>query len=295
MSSLATASPLDEPFSPDPSKIAVPQSVNSEPATDLAKRAMSIRLRSVRMVASAGASHIGSALSIVDILTVLYFQVLRYPGERGHQNRDRCILSKGHAVVGLYSTLCEIGILSEAEIDTYGEPGSALMAHASHHVPGVEFSTGSLGHGLPFAVGKALAARIQGESWRCFVILSDGELDEGSNWEALLFAAHHKLGSVTAIVDANGLQSLGTVTSTVNLEPLAAKFEAFGCDVVELDGHDRCALLAALSTTSDRPRVIIARTVKGKGVSFMENAVGWHYKSPNPEQLAMAEQELSRA
>jgi transketolase len=257
--------------------------------------ARAIRIRSLQMVTKARASHIGSALSIVDILSVLYFGVLRGGHTADSQSRDRCILSKGHAVVSHYATLCELGILSEDEIESYGQASSRLMAHASHAVPGIEFSTGSLGHGLPFAVGKAMAAKMRGEDWRCYVVMSDGELDEGSNWEALLFAAHHKLHNVTAIIDANGLQSLDSVEQTLSLEPLVSKFEAFGCDVAEVDGHSVKALHSTLSKTSSRPQVVIARTTKGKGVSFMENRVEWHYKNPSAEQLAMAERELLNA
>ena len=167
------------------------------------------------------------------------------------------------------------------------------MNHISHKVMGVEFSTGSLGHGLPFGVGKALAARARGESWRTFVLLSDGEMDEGANWEALMFAAHHKLVNLTAIVDYNKLQSLDTVANTLGLEPLGDKLKAFGWSVHEIDGHDHQKIAAALSCIDeDKPTIIVAHTTKGKGVSFMENRVEWHYKNPNDEQLAIALQEL---
>jgi transketolase len=156
------------------------------------------------------------------------------------------------------------------------------MNHISHKVPGVEFSTGSLGHGLPFAVGKALAAKVQSEPWRVFVILSDGEMDEGSNWEALMFASHHKLTNLTIIIDYNKLQSLSSIENTLALEPLAEKLKAFGCSVVDIDGHDHNQIFTALVTrNSTKPVVIIANTIKGKGVSFMENAVVWHYKNPD--------------
>jgi transketolase len=262
---------------------------------EIEEHARAIRIRSLQMVTRAGASHIGSALSIVDILAVLYLAVIRSAVDPDSSIRDRCILSKGHAVVSLYATLCEIGVLSEEEIRGYGEASSRLMAHASHKVPGIEFSTGSLGHGLPFAVGKALAAKMRGEDWRCFVLMSDGELDEGSNWEALLFAAHHKLDNVTAIIDANGLQSLDTVEKTLNLEPIDSKLTAFGCEVSEVDGHSIAALYNSLTKKTKGPHVVVARTTKGKGVSFMENQVEWHYKNPTAEQLAKAESELSGA
>lgn len=261
----------------------------------LEQAARSIRFRAIQMVADAGASHIGSALSIVDILAVLYLEVLEHATDPTNPGRDRCILSKGHACSALYSVLREIGVLNDDQIATYGRSSSLLMSHASHHVPGVEFSTGSLGHGLPFGLGKALAAKMAGHSWRTFVVMSDGELDEGSNWEALMFAAHHKMSNLVAIVDCNGLQSLDTVERTLGLEPLTDKIAAFGCDVSEIDGHDYGALYQALSTPANRPLVVIARTTKGKGVSFMEDRVEWHYKTPSPEQVRLARQELLRA
>jgi transketolase len=260
--------------------------------SQLSEHARNVRIRCVRMVSKAGASHIGSSLSIVEILVVLYFAIMVDSNSPESENRDRLLLSKGHACVALYSTLCELNVIGQDLIDSYGESSSTLMAHASHHVRGVEFSSGSLGHGLPFGVGKALAARLAGKAWRTFVVMSDGELDEGSNWEALLFAAHHRLGNLTAIVDCNGLQSLGTVESTLNIEPLAEKFKAFGWEVLELDGHDLPSLFEALSRTSELPLVVLARTVKGKGVSFMENQVAWHYQSPSPSELDQAETEL---
>jgi transketolase len=210
--------------------------------------------------------------------------------------RDRFILSKGHACVAVYSTLAEVGFIPKEQLETYGDDFSWLMNHISHKVNGVEFSTGSLGHGLPFGVGKALAATARGETWRTFVLLSDGEMDEGTNWEALMFAAHHKLTNLTAIIDYNKLQSLDSIANTLDLEPLVDKLKAFGCAVHEIDGHDHRLIAEALSSISDdKPTVIVAHTIKGKGVSFMENRVEWHYKNPNDEQLAMALAELEMA
>jgi transketolase len=256
-----------------------------------------VRADAVRMVHRAKASHIGSALSIADIVALLYapedglLQVR--PGEPQWPGRDRFLLSKGHACVTVYAALAGRGFFPHEELQSYGQDFARLMNHISHKVPGVEFSTGSLGHALPFGVGKALGARIRGESWRTFVLLSDGELNEGSNWEALMFAAHHKLSSVTAIVDANGLQSLTTTAETLDMGDLRAKFAAFGAEVFDVDGHDHAALRAALMAPSvDKPRVVIARTTKGKGVSFMEHSVDWHYRSPNDAQLAQALGEL---
>ena len=256
-----------------------------------------IRQNALKMVHRAKASHIGSALSITDILAVLYGQVMRFdPADQNCESRDRFILSKGHACVAVYSTLAEVGIIPKAQLETYGDDFSWLMNHISHKVNGVEFSTGSLGHGLPFGVGKALAAKARGETWRTFVLLSDGEMDEGANWEALMFAAHHKLSNLTAIIDYNKLQSLDSVANTLGLEPLADKLKAFGCSVHEIDGHAHQLLAEALSSVvNESPTVIVAHTTKGKGVSFMENRVEWHYKNPNDEQLALALAELGVA
>jgi len=258
--------------------------------TTTQKLANEIRRNALKMVHRAKASHIASALSIIDILSVLYSKVMRFePSDPSNLNRDRFILSKGHACVALYSTLAEVGLIPREQLETYGEDFSWLMNHVSHKVDGVEFSSGSLGHGLPFGVGKALAAQSRGDTWRTFVLLSDGEMDEGSNWEALMFAAHHKLCKLTAIIDYNKLQSLGSVSQTLGLEPLADKLRAFGCEVHEVDGHDHEQITTALlSVAQSKPTVIVAHTTKGKGVGFMENSVEWHYKNPNDEQLAAA-------
>lgn len=263
--------------------------------------AKKIRSHALRMVARAKASHIGSALSISDILAVLYARVLRVDSANPERpGRDRFILSKGHACVAVYGALAEQGFFPVAELETYGQDHSNLMNHISHKVPGVEFSTGALGHGLPFGVGKALAAKRMRADWRVFVLLSDGEMDEGSNWEALMFAAHHKLDNLVAIIDYNKLQSLTTTQKTLGLEPLAEKLRAFGWSVQEVDGHNHDQLNQNLNNVpweSGKPSLIIAHTVKGKGVSFMENKVEWHYRSPNAEQLtqALAEVESGNA
>lgn len=256
--------------------------------------ACAIRKNALQMVYRARASHIGSALSIADILAVLYGQVMQHdPLNPLDQKRDRFILSKGHACVAVYASLAEAGYISDADLLSYGQDFSPLMNHISHKVAGVEFSTGALGHGLPFGVGKALTARCRGKDWRVFVLLGDGEMDEGSNWEALMFASHHRLSNLVAIIDCNNLQSLTTVTETLSLEPLADKLLAFGCEVFEINGHDHESLIKVLSQPlGNKPRAVIARTTKGKGVSFMENQVDWHYKNPNDEQLTCALQEL---
>lgn len=263
---------------------------------DLARRT---RLQALHMVYRAKASHIGSALSIGDIVAVLYGQVMRLdPTDPAAPARDRFILSKGHACVAVYAVLAETGFFPRADLLKYGQDHSVLMNHISHKVAGVEFSTGSLGHGLPFGAGKALAARRMNKTWRTFVLLSDGELGEGSNWEAMMFAAHHHLDNLVAIVDYNKLQSLTTIDKTLRLEPLAEKMRAFGWAVREVDGHNHVALselLAHAPWEAGKPSVLIAHTTKGKGVSYMENSVDWHYKSPSAEQLARAVEELGRA
>jgi transketolase len=260
------------------------------------KFASEIRKVALQMVHRANASHIGGVLSIADILSVLYSKILRIrPNEPQWEGRDRFILSKGHCCAGVYAALALRGFFQLEELETYGQNGSRFMNHISHKVPGVEFSTGSLGHGLPFGTGKALAAKRLNAEWKTFVLLSDGELGEGSNWEALMFAAHHKLDNLVAIIDYNKLQSMTTVAKTLGIEPLAEKFIAFGWSVKEVDGHDRTALANALESTEwvkERPSMLIAHTTKGKGVSYMENSVEWHYRSPNKEQLAQALAEI---
>ena len=253
-----------------------------------------IRQNALRMVHRAKASHIASALSITDVLAVLYGNVMKFDSsDENYMDRDRFILSKGHACVAVYSTLAEVGLIPKEQLQTYGNDSSWLMNHISHKVTGVEFSTGSLGHGLPFGVGKAMAAKALDASWRTYVLLSDGEMDEGANWEALMFAAHHKLTNLTAIIDYNKFQSLDTVANTLGLEPLADKLNAFGWLVHEIDGHDHQKIIEAfLALGSEKPTIILAHTTKGKGVSFMENKVEWHYKNPNDEQLAKALAEL---
>ena len=259
--------------------------------TELAK---SIRIQSLMMVHRARASHIGSALSIADIVAVLYGRVMSYESnDPRFESRDRVILSKGHACVAIYSALSLVGFFPLERLREYGVDNSDFMNHISSRVPGVEFSTGSLGHGLPFAVGKALYCKVKDLGWRSFVIVGDGEMDEGSNWEAMMFAAHHGLNRLNLIIDCNNLQSLTTTSKTLDLEPLHTKIESFGWEVVVVDGHDHDALIAAMSGEgAGRPRCVLAKTVKGKGVSFMENSVDWHYKNPSDEELDQALKEL---
>ena len=253
-----------------------------------------IRKHVLNMVHNSGGSHIASSLSIVDIISVLYNEILKVDNTSPNwKERDRFILSKGHACTPIYATLAELDFFSISDLELYGKNDSILMNHISHKVLGVEFSTGALGHGLPFGVGKAKAAKVLNEKWKTYVLLSDGELDEGSNWEAFMFAAHHKLNNLTAIIDYNKLQSLDTVEKTMGLEPLAQKFKSFGWDVLEVDGHDYSQISSALlDNNNSNPKVIIAHTIKGKGVSFMENKVEWHYKTPNKVELELALSEL---
>ena len=266
--------------------------------SNFATAALAARLRAhaVRMTNRAKASHVGSCLSMADILAVLYGAAMRTdPARPDWAERDRLVVSKGHAAAIVYAALAEQGFFPVAELETYAANGSRLAGHVTKTVPGVEFSTGSLGHGLPVAAGMALAAKRAGADWRAFCILSDGELDEGSNWEAIQFAQHARLDQLVAIVDYNKIQSFGSVAEVSELHPLADKFRAFNWGVHEIDGHDHDALFAALTAAPvlpTRPTVVIAHTVKGKGVSFMEDKLAWHYKNPDDDQLIAALAEL---
>jgi transketolase len=251
------------------------------------------------MVHRANASHIGSVLSMADLLAELYRPGGRLRVDSEHPkkpDRDRFILSKGHACAGLYAALALRGFFPVSALQGYGSDDSPYMTHATTLVPGVELSTGSLGHGLPVGCGMAYGAGLRGEVWRTVVLLSDGEMDEGSNWEAILFAAHHALHRVWAIIDANGIQSLGSVDNVMKLEPLADKLRAFGWSVIEINGHDQHQIRSALDLdhppSTSRPTAIIARTIKGKGISFMEGELQWHYRSPNKDLLEKALAEL---
>lgn len=255
------------------------------------KLAARIRRHAAEMVYAANSSHIGGCFSMADLLAVLYGDILNHmPQDPLWPERDRVILSKGHSTAVLYAILAEMDYFPVQELEQYGKDGSRFLTHVSHKVPGVEFSTGSLGHGLPFGCGKALAAKRQGKSWRTYVVLSDGELDEGSNWEAILFAGHHRLGYLTAIVDYNKIQSFGSVADVLDLHPLADKFRAFRWEVAEIDGHDTCQIRDCLSVVRDPdapPLAVVAHTVKGKGVDFMEHQLKYHYSPPRTaEQLS---------
>jgi transketolase len=256
--------------------------------------ATEIRCTVLGMVHRAKASHVGSALSIVDMLAVIFnHDGYNFVNNNELDSRDSFILSKGHACTALYATLFNKGLLSQEMIEAYGMNDSPLMHHISHKVPFVDFSSGSLGHGLPVTIGLAKADQINHVHYNRVCVVGDGELAEGSNWEALLFAAHHKLGNVTLIIDHNNLQSLNTVEDTLNLYPIADKMSAFGCHVLEIDGHNHEDIKSALMLpTASKPKVIIMNTTKGKGVSFMENSVRWHYKNPDDTELSLALAEL---
>lgn len=263
----------------------------------MAKR---VRIHALRMTSRGGSSHVGAALSIADILAVLYGKVLKHdPRQPRWTDRDRFILSKGHAGAAVYAVLAERGYFPVEDLAKHYQNDSRFSGHVSHKgVPGVELSTGSLGHGLGVGAGMAKALKLAGSRARVIVLLSDGECDEGTIWEAALFAQHHRLDNLTAIIDYNRIQSLGFVAETLALEPLRAKWEAFNWLVRECNGHDHRELESALREprpAADRPTIVIANTVKGKGVSFMENTVLWHYRTARGEEFERALQELETA
>ena len=265
---------------------------------DLKQLSLKIRKHAMKMTSVGGSSHIGSILSIADILAVLYGSVMNYKADEPKwSDRDRFILSKGHAGAGVYAALAESGFMPVEKLKTHYQDGSDLSGHVSHKsIPGVEFSTGSLGHGFPVATGMALAAKINKSKHNIYVLMSDGECDEGSNWEAALFAPHHKLDNLVVIIDRNKLQSIHSTEDTLGLEPFVDKWQAFGWNVVNVDGHDHQKLLdACKSMVIGKPLCIIANTIKGKGVSFMENNTLWHYRSPQGEEYNAAMKELNNA
>ena len=263
----------------------------------LRNQANQIRISSLRMVHAAKLGHPGGDLSAADILATLYLAVLRIDRTRPDApDRDRFIMSKGHCSGALYSTLAAAGFLDPSALETYMKPLSALNGHPDRNrVPGVEANTGPLGHGLPIAVGCALAGKLDTAAWRVFVLTGDGELQEGSHWEAALAAAHYKLDNLTMIIDRNGIQQGDFTESTIRLEPLADKWRSFGWSVRELDGHDPGVLLEcfeSLPATSGMPTCVIAHTEKGHGVSFACNRPEWHHHVPTEAELAAAISEL---
>jgi transketolase len=271
--------------------------MDMDPLAAIARR---IRRRVIEWSHRAGTPHLGSSLSCVDLLTALYWAVLRIdPREPNHGLRDRFILSKGHAALALYVTLAERGFFGDDLLATYNRDGGRLAEHPGPNcAPGVEAATGSLGHGLPIGAGMALAGRIQGQSYRVFALLSDGECNEGSVWEAAMFAAAQRLENLVAIIDYNKWQATGRSDETMALAPLRAKWEAFGWSAVEIDGHDHTAIRAALDRVPNgtgRPMAVVAHTVKGRGVSFMEDDNNWHYRIPSADEVRRAAEELEAA
>ena len=262
----------------------------------LHRRANDTRIDVVRMIDHAGQGHIGGDFSVTDILTVLFNGVLRIdPADPHREDRDRFVLSKGHCAAALYATLASCGYFSPGELLTFMGPLSALNGHPNRNkVPGVETNTGPLGHGLPVAVGQALAAKLAGNDARVFAVMGDGEMQEGSNWEALMTGAHYQLDNLTAVVDRNRLQQGARTEETSSLDPLDEKLLAFGWELRIIDGHDYEQLGAAFKPSSTgKPVAVIANTTKGKGVSFIEDRVEWHHKVPSKEQVVLALEELA--
>ena len=265
----------------------------SEKSLELASNS---RRTILEMTSRGNAAHVGSALSALDLTAVAYTELKISPLEwKAWTSENILIFSKGHAAAALYSVLGHEGFFPKDWLSRYSQDGSELGGHVTFGVPGVELSTGSLGHGLPFGVGISLRRRRQNIPGRIVVVMSDGELDEGTTWESLLVASHHHLENLVVLVDRNGLQSLEETEETLALEPLTRKFEAFGWDVKIVDGHNHedIAHAMAVNTESDKPLAIIGETTKGKGVSFMENEVKWHYRPPNYEELAAALREVA--
>jgi transketolase len=265
--------------------------------TDLEKKTKEIRKTILRTICKGGGGHIPASLSIVDILAVLYYYVLKIDPKRPDEvERDRFILSKGHACVALYAILADRDFFAKEHLDTFGRRGSILGGHPDmHKVPGVEASTGALGHGFPFGVGVAFAGKMDKKDYHVFVLVGDGECQEGSIWEAALFASQHKLDNLTVIIDYNKLQAMDRLDNIVSLEPLADKWKAFGWEVREVDGHDITKLEAVFKSVpfvSGKPNLIIAHTIKGKGVSFMENVPIWHFRLPNEQETKKICEEL---
>ena len=266
--------------------------------TRLEQLARVIRARIIETSSRSGTPHLGSCLSCVDILVALYFHTLRIdPDQPADPDRDRCILSKGHGAPALFQVLAERGYFPVADLDNYGADGGLFAEHppTPAHLPGIEAATGSLGHGLPMGLGMAYAAHTQGRDYRVFAVLSDGECNEGAVWEAAMLAAAQRLERVAVVVDFNKWQATGRSEEVMCLNPLAQKWAAFGWTAYEIDGHDMNALVRLLAQVSDgngKPIAIIAHTVKGKGVSFMEDDNNWHYRIPTAEEVAEAKVEL---
>lgn len=262
----------------------------------LTKKALQTRIAILKMIYQAKGGHIGGAFSCTDILVTLYYAVMRIdPHNPRWEGRDRFVLSKGHSVEGLYAILADLGFFPKEELDSYRGFHSRLIGHPTNRVPGIEVNTGALGHGLSVGVGMALAGKMDGKDYKVYVLMGDGELAEGSVWEAAMAGSHYKLDNLIGIVDRNRLQIGGSTEDVMALEDLRAKWQAFGWEVLECGGHDFQNLVETfgkIPAVSGKPHVVIANTVKGKGVSFMEHQVGWHHRVPNEEEYAQALQEL---
>lgn len=274
-----------------------PGASREEVVAHLSAAARAVRARDIQMVRAAGLGHIGGEFSVIDVLVTLYLHAMDVAPDRlDDPDRDRFILSKGHAAAALYTTLATAGFLPPEQLGTFMQPLSQLNGHpARTKIDAVEASTGPLGHGLPIAVGTAFAGELDGSDRRTFVVVGDGELQEGSNWEALMTAGNHRLEHLCVIVDRNRLQQGAKVEDTNDLEPLADKLRAFGLEVVEVDGHDHGALVdvfAAVPAASGKPTAVIAHTHKGHPISFMSDNVAWHHKVPSQDQVAQALSEL---
>lgn len=262
---------------------------------ELSKLAKKIRRKILKMIFESQSSHIGAALSIVDILVVLYFKIMNFsPENYNDPSRDKLVLSKAHGSAALYAALSEKGIIPTSYLERYYVDDGLLPGHLdATSASGIEFSAGSLGHGFPAAIGMAIANRQSSNEGKIFVIIGDGECNEGSVWEGIMFASHHKLDNLTVVVDYNKIQSFGMTNEVINQESMVDRWKSFGWDVFEVDGHNFASLTDAFLKPCSRPKVIIAHTVKGKGISFMENKLEWHYKSPNQEQFDLAISELA--
>jgi len=265
--------------------------------TELKIKAARIRMDVLRMIHRAKSGHTGGSLSNADILTALYYRVMRIdPANPNWPDRDRFIASKGHSVESLWCILADLGFFPKEELETYCRFGTRLIGHPNNKVPGIEMNTGALGHGLSIAVGMALAAKRDGRNYRVFCLMGDGEQAEGSIWEAAMSGAHYGLDNLVGIIDRNGLQISGPTEDVMAIEPLEAKWKAFGWHVVEVDGHDMEALVRVLEAAPEirnKPTLVLARTVKGRGVSFAENNPVWHHHVPNDEELERALAELA--
>lgn len=266
--------------------------------TLLKRKAVEIRMDLLTMIYTARTGHTGGSLSNTDILTVLYYKIMNIdPNNPNWDERDRYVQSKGHSVESLWAILADKGFFPKEELKTFSQFGSRLIGHPNNKVPGVEMNTGALGHGLPISVGMALAAKMDGKSYKVYTLMGDGELAEGSVWEGAMAAAQYKLDNLIAIIDRNKLQITGSTEDVMALEPLPDKWRSFGWEVIEVDGHDIEQLVEVFSHTPSvegKPTMVIANTVKGKGISFAENVGAWHHHVPTKEEYDLAMEELSK-